>query len=653
MKYLFKISGFYIFTLLFAFNSDAQSIIDSIFSIREVSVISETPLKERGLIKTTIDNSVIHSSAYNDLTNLLSQHSPLYIKTYGQGSLATASFRGMSASHTRVDWNGIHLNNPMPGQVDFSLIPLFFADEISLLYGGSSLYEGSGALGGSVILNTIPVWADTIGISLVHKSGSFGSNNTLADIRGGNESIQSRIRIFREKSNNDFLFYNNMNGDWDFQKQENAEYIKSGVLHELYFRTTKDDIFSVNTWFQKADRNFPLIMSYDGGGRDENQQDMDFRLSLQWKKYQSRLYSETLIGLNYSDVEYYAGENNLGGDIVHFDTENSFYSIIAKNKIEFKLKTDLIFRNLLDFCHHDVSSFDRKSLAGYENTRTSLGNTISIHKKISEKISGYGLLRTELSDWEFIPLMPSLGIEINPIQDKDLRFKVNLSRNFHLPGLNDLYWIPGGNINLKPEKGYSSDFSVEYKEQILGSIAIDSRLSIYYSLIDDWIIWRPGEYGYWTAENIRKVASRGAEYQFSADYALEDFRTTLYMNYSFTKATNLENNNLNADIEGKQLIYVPVYKGNSILRLAMRSNYFSYNFSYTGRRYTTTSNEESRNSLPAYVLHGFNIGREFNVNRLSADLNVRVNNLLGLDYQAILERAMPGRNYQLTLNLRF
>ncbi|MCK4922718.1 MAG: TonB-dependent receptor, partial [Bacteroidales bacterium] len=228
-----------------------------------------------------------------------------------------------------------------------------------------------------------------------------------------------------------------------------------------------------------------------------------------------------------------------------------------------------------------------------------------------------------------------------------------LSRNFHLPGLNDLYWIPGGNLNLKPEKGYSSDISLEYKEQIGSSLKIDSRLNIYYSLIDDWIIWRPGEYGYWTAENIQKVASRGVEYQFFADYDLEKLQTTLFVNYSFTKATNLENSYLNADTEGKQLIYVPMHKGNTALRLSLLSNYISYNFSYTGKRYTTTSNEESRNSLPAYVLHGFNIGREFNVNRFSADLNVRINNLLGLDYQAVLERAMPGRNYQLTLNMRF
>ncbi|MCK4921220.1 MAG: TonB-dependent receptor plug domain-containing protein, partial [Bacteroidales bacterium] len=392
---------------MFVYNSYAQSITDSIFSIKEVQVLSETSLQDRGLIKTTIDNSVIQSSSNTDLTSLLSQHSPLYIKSYGQGSLASASFRGMSASHTRVDWNGIHLNNPMPGQVDFSLIPLFFADEISLLYGGSSLFEGSGALGGSVILSTIPVWADTLAFSLMHKSGSFSSNNTLIDIRGGKESIQSRIRVFRENSDNDFLFYNNLNGDWNYQVQENAEYNKSGILHELHFRTTKDDVFSVNTWFQEADRNFPLIMSYEGGGRDENQKDMDFRLSLQWKKYRSRLYSESLIGLNYSDVEYIASENSLGGDIIHFDTENSFYSILAKNKIEYMFKNDFMFRNLVDFIHHDVCSFDRKSLAGYENQRTSFGNTISLHKKISEKISGYGLLRTELSDWKFIPLMPS------------------------------------------------------------------------------------------------------------------------------------------------------------------------------------------------------------------------------------------------------
>lgn len=632
--------------------NEAQGISDSIFLIEEVEVISGTPLHEKALNKTTLDLSLIKAGDFDDISNLLSQRSPLFIKSYGPGSLASVSFRGMAASHTRVEWNGIYLNNPMPGQVDFSLLPLFFADEISLLYGGSSLSESSGALGGTVILKTIPIWDDSLAFSISHKTGSFKTNNTMVDIRGGKESFQTRLRLFREKSENDFPYFNSSNGDWNTQIQEDAGYLKTGVLHELHYRSAGADIFSLNTWFQTADRNFPSIMSYEGGGREEKQIDKDLRFSLQWRKYGDRVNTESQLGLNISDAEYFAAEEIPGGMVQLFDSDNSYYSIMARNSTEITLNENLLFRNLIDYAHHEVSSYDRESITGYDNQRTSLGNSFSIHAEISDKISGFSLLRAELNDGKFIPLTPSLGIEISPFTKNNIILLANLSRNYHLPGLNDLYWMPGGNRFLKPERGYSSDFSIQFREEIGSIVKFDSKLNVFYSLIDDWIMWRPGEYGYWTAENIRKVASRGLEYQFSADYNAGILRSEFFVNYSYTKTTNIEDYS-EANIKGKQLVYVPGNKGNAFLRLSRKSYYILYNYSFTGKRFTTTSNEDFRASLPAYVLHGLSTGRTFIVEKVVVELNLKVNNLMGINYQTILERAMPGRNYHLTLSLRF
>ncbi|MCF8391499.1 MAG: TonB-dependent receptor plug domain-containing protein [Bacteroidales bacterium] len=653
MNHLFKIWTFCFFIASHAISSEAQSITDSVFAIEEVKVWSEISLNEKALNKTTINQSIIQSGHFDDMSSLLSQNSFLFIKSYGPGSMASVSFRGMSASHTRVEWNGIYLNNPMPGQVDFSLLPLFFADEIELLHGASSLYESSGALGGSVILKTIPDWKDSLQISLTQKAGSFHTHYSMLDIKGGRGKVQSRLRIFREKSKNDFPFYNTLNGDWNTQIQKNAGYFKSGLQHELYFRSEGEHIFSLSTWLQTADRDFPAIMSYEGAGRKENQVDTDLRLALQWKKYGSKIYSESLLGLNISDLEYKAGESSLGGDISLFDTENKYSSLVARNKIQFKLKEKWILRNLVDYIHHNVNSFDRNSLSGYENNRTSLGNSLSLHTDLSDKISAYSLIRTEWCDGKFIPLMPSLGMEITPFQEKKIVFAANLSRNFHLPGLNDLYWIPGGNIDLKPEKGYSSDISLDVKGRFGKFWEYHSQMNFYYSLVNDWIIWRPGEYGYWTAENIRKVASRGLEIQTTAAYSSGSFHSDFFLNYSFTKASSIDESITNAEVIGKQLMYVPRHKGNAFARVGWNSNYMLYNFSFTGKRFTTSNNEDYGNNLEAFALHGLTTGRSFSLNRFSADLNFKVRNLLDLNYQTILERAMPGRNYQFTLNLKF
>ena len=65
-------------------------------------------------------------SQYRDGTvaELLQDRTPLYIKSYGPGQLASISIRGTSAQHTAVLWNGLNIMLPTLGQNDFALLPV-------------------------------------------------------------------------------------------------------------------------------------------------------------------------------------------------------------------------------------------------------------------------------------------------------------------------------------------------------------------------------------------------------------------------------------------------------------------------------------------------------------------------------------------------
>ena len=105
----------------------------------EMEIVS-TQLEQSGTTKTTIFDSVVRSgSELTNLAGLLADNSVVFIKSYGRGGLATASFRGTAASHTQVLWNGFQITSPMLGQVDLSLVPAVFFDEAKLQYGGSPL----------------------------------------------------------------------------------------------------------------------------------------------------------------------------------------------------------------------------------------------------------------------------------------------------------------------------------------------------------------------------------------------------------------------------------------------------------------------------------------------------------------------------------
>lgn len=110
-----------IFTLFIVQTTFGQLLNDTIkfepFVIEELAVSAT--------YKTTNLDAVTTKSVEN-LAQLLQENSTVFIKSYGSGSLASVSFRGTGAGHTRVLWNGVSLNSPMNGQIDFLCTLLHF-----------------------------------------------------------------------------------------------------------------------------------------------------------------------------------------------------------------------------------------------------------------------------------------------------------------------------------------------------------------------------------------------------------------------------------------------------------------------------------------------------------------------------------------------
>ncbi len=107
-----------------------------------------------GREETRIDSLALRESVPLSLADVLGFNSGIYIKDYGRATLATASFRGTSPSHTQVSWNGMRISSPMLGTTDFSMIPSYLIDKASILHGSSSLGEVGGGLGGLIKLTT-------------------------------------------------------------------------------------------------------------------------------------------------------------------------------------------------------------------------------------------------------------------------------------------------------------------------------------------------------------------------------------------------------------------------------------------------------------------------------------------------------------------
>lgn len=640
---------------LFYFSDEivAQKLTDTI-RIQEVQVFGKRKIEEAGLMVSHIDTLSLQMMKTQTISELLSSYSPVFMKSYGRGSTATASFRGTAPSHTQVFWNGIKLNSPMRGDVDFSLFPVYFIDDISLLHGGSSLQSGSGALGGSVLISNKPDWTDRFSVRYVQTLESFSTAKEYLNIGFGNGRIQLKTRFFSDFSKNDFPYFNYGVLPMHESVQKNAGYNKMGMLQELYYRLAKHT-FSAKLWAYQSDRDLPQLMSFEGDVRKETQNDRNIRAMGSWKYLTEKSKLELVAGMNRNELNYFRSSTE--ANFVNFDSRSMEQSYTGNLNFDWKPQENLSLNWSLSSGYHQVSVFDRAQKIGYDQDRLEFSVLNAIHFQPAPKVSLSFLFRSELYDSRLIGFIPSLGAEYLVDRKQNVALKLNVSRNYHQPGLNDLYWFPGGNPELKPEDGYSGDLAFSYSKRN-DKTTFSGQITGFASLINNWIVWQPSANGasYWEANNLRKVFARGAEIQVSMHSQIAPAITLdLKGNYSHAATSNIDAVPSVDGSRGKQLIYIPKDKANLFAEADYKNYYLKLNAPFTGKRYTSSNNVESdyEKVLNPYWLLNLSVGRRVDFKPFLMDVVVHVENLTNSDYMAILWRPMPGRYYSLTIQISY
>jgi iron complex outermembrane receptor protein len=90
-------------------------------SAQKLQTVFIKSLRLESLNKSTVNQNItpleLQGRQGNSMAEVLQENTPVFIRNYGSGGLATASFRGSNAYHTPVIWNGINIQNPMNGQM--------------------------------------------------------------------------------------------------------------------------------------------------------------------------------------------------------------------------------------------------------------------------------------------------------------------------------------------------------------------------------------------------------------------------------------------------------------------------------------------------------------------------------------------------------
>jgi outer membrane receptor protein involved in Fe transport len=609
----------------------------------EVKIFHQESFVKQVYSYSELDSVTLNQPLNNSLSDILSRHSTIYVKSTGRGTLSTVSFRGTDASHTRICWNGLTINSPMLGQTDLSLIPALFLDNVSLYHGGSSLINSPGGIGGVIALDNKPLWNDKNSFSIISEIASFGTYETFGRLELKKNKFILKSRAFYNYSDNDYQFYNRSVIPSKKQRLQNSQYSMYGYLQELYFRTKKDDVFSAKIWLQHADRNIPQPISREGSEIKENQSDVNIRSVFNWKHYGKKGELEITSGIISDKIIYTIAQPSDGN--ITLDSRSSENGFLNRADYSVKLNPKTGLSTQIIYNYYNASISEEISSEGYRAIRSELSVMTEINREFRNRFSTYFLLRSELINRDFIPLMPSTGLSMKILNNQELYLKTNLSRNYNAPGLNDLYWVPGGNPRLKPEESYTADIALDFN-RLTDFFIFKSNITVYLSRINDWIIWSPTEYQYWAPENVAHVFSRGLEFRFKTITEINTVKIIFQGNYNLCKTTNSDN---------RQLIYIPVHNINSWGGLIFKGYQLNYQVSYISRRYTQTDSEESNSeiTLEPYMITNISMGKELTMHKCRLNFNFSVENLFNKDYQVVLARPMPGRNYSLLLGISF
>lgn len=592
---------------------------------------------------TTVSQDVLRSNYTQSLSELLSENSLIYIKSMGQGGLSTSSFRGTSSNHTQINWNGVNINPVMVGSFDFSQIPTFFTDEVTLFHGNSYLKNGTGALGGSINLNNRPDWGDNkLGVRVFSEYGSNATFTEGAALRFNSGRWFFKTRGYYQQSENDFRYLNKvMKKDPYYERRKNADYSQTGVMQEIYYKPAEHTIWTANVWYQHNRQNLPQPVMVNKAPHEEQQTD-NLRSYLNYsRKAGIHGYSATFSWLR-DQLDY---EVSYDSGYPGTDSYNVVNSYITKADYTCDLKTNVQLGGTATWRYDGVRSSD------YVQDKLSR-KTLSVQLNALWKPVGPLTLNLQLmgekNDEIFMPTFSS-GVRYDIVKNK-LDVKASAAYNYHYPTLNDLYWVPGGNPGLAPEKGFAYDFSAHYMPQ-LGPVRLKFDATYYLADIEDWILWEPTNGPYWSPKNVSKVFSHGFEFQSDAACATGIVNHRITYNYGYSPSVNRTEANRGQGSYNKQLPYIPLYKWNARYSLKVKGFSFAYSAAYTDKRYVST---DKSYSTAAYTIHDSELAYTQPFYRhYTLTAKVRVNNLFDVYHESTQYYPMPLRSWYGSIEIRF
>jgi len=614
-----------------------------------------------------ITKSDISKKSISDVPSVLSGEAGIDVRNYSLINGASAiSLFGSTSQQVLVLLDGLPINSPSIGIPDLGLFPVHNLSRIEIVKGPTSSLYGANALGGVINLITQNPFdiarqpeydvginygayqTSQFNLSLKNRMRNFGSVLDVHHIktnglRTNDDALTQGIGLVSGYSLSQF---NHIRLDLRYETKEIGAPGPKPAL-------SQKPLYGDSTVTSRYDRQWDTLYLIKASGNWQIKPNWDINLNSHY----------TNNNTNYLWVDAWSVDTSIYHD--QYNTKTIIGNLTSRYSLE--KESGVVLG--IDYEHNNFSAYTSYPPDTFWNP---YNNKIGIYSELIKKLTKSLSLTTNLRfDWNsdfgtFIS--PSIGITefITP----SIKIRTHIGRAFRAPTLNDLYWPPYGNPDIKPEIGNAFQLGFDFVPNSILSFSS----TIFARSTKNLIAWSPDSAGFWRPSNVDSASISGIEmigkikiidgisfqcsgtaqnpYQIRKEKIYDDWISGITeFNYRKRKQANIpsitfsSSLNIENDLGTKINIYGR-YSG-------IRYNYYpSYNYDSFPKVIVTMQTKK----LPAYFILSLHISQ-----KLSNIINLKLNieNLYDTQYSeqfgnTIIDRdyLRPGRNLFIGIDIK-
>lgn len=568
-------------------------------------------------LRDTTSLDFAHRTA-DQIGQTLQMESALWIRQSVPGSYASVSYRGFSSAQTQLSWEGIPLNSPALAVADLNAVPSAAADELAHITGGALGLVAGNAAGGILELRDRPLDEQASGAQLGLSTGSFGLFGLQAEVRWKQASVHHQIRLGSAAAENNYPYRDVWGED---HLRQGADYQQQMFKYRLLWKQ-RQNRWSYAIWWQDQSQGIP-DQSLVTTPRAQRQEDLFVRQMLQFKSLNHRLRLAWL----YEEGIYQMQLHNL----YDFNAAQSVflqweYEGWNKGKNGWSLGSSLAHQ----YAWGLEKSGQRQQWQGYANYRW------TYLERWRADLGGRLDLAT---DGKPLPAFNFTALYLPSLQQQ---WRIGFSALNRRPGLNDLYWQTGGNPNLEPEEGYMLEAAWKWDKPI-DQFTISPSFLLFQSQMNQLVVWIPNG-TLWSPENLETVQSHGLEAALTFQWRKGDWSLMTAAAYQYTWSiwTRREVEVLAPG--------VPVHRVRASAEAKHRSNFLRLSHQQSSD-WQQLRDSGQLNRLLGLNLYDLQLGTAFRWKNFGFQCSLVVANLFDEAYQLQAYMPMPGRSWQIRMNI--